>query len=58
MDSPVSAVVADLYMEFFKKLPLKTAPTKPHLWKRYADDPCCIAKKDVVEELLTHLNSV
>ena len=57
MDSPVFAVVADLYMEFFEKLPLKTAPTKPHLWKRYVDSTYCIAKKNMVEELLTHLNS-
>ena len=30
MGSPVSAVVADLYMEFFEELTLKTAPTKLH----------------------------
>ena len=29
MGSPVSAVVADLYMEFFEELALRTAPTKP-----------------------------
>ena len=58
MGSPVSAVVADLYMEFFEELALRTAPTKPRLWKRYVDDTCCIVKKGTVEELLTHLNSV
>ena len=56
--SPVSAVVADLYMVFFEELALRTAPTKPRLWKRYVDDTCCIVKKGTVEELLTHLNSV
>ena len=30
MGSPVSAVVADLYMEFFEELALKTARTKLH----------------------------
>ena len=30
MGSPVSAVVADLYMEFFEELALKTAPAKLH----------------------------
>ena len=31
MGSPISAVVADLYMEFFEELALRTAPTKPRL---------------------------
>ena len=30
MESLVSGVVADLYMEFFEELTLKTAPTKLH----------------------------
>ena len=34
MGSPVSAVVANLYMEFFEELALETAPTRPKLWKR------------------------
>ena len=34
MGSPVSAVVADLYMKFFEELALETAPTRPRLWKR------------------------
>ena len=35
MGSPVSAVVANPYMEFFEELALEMAPTRPRLWKRY-----------------------
>ena len=42
MGSPVSAVVANLYMEFFEDLALTSAPKRPRMWKRYVDDTCCI----------------
>ena len=58
MGSPVSAAVANLYMEFFEDLALRSAPVTPRLWKRYVDDTCCIVKKGTVEALLGHLNSV
>ena len=58
MGSPVSAVVANLYMEFFEEMALTSAPDKPALWKRYVDDIWCIVKKGKEEELLDHLNSV
>ena len=58
MGSPVSAVVANLYMEFFEEMALTSAPNKPALWKRYVDDIWCIVKKGKEEELLDHLNSV
>ena len=34
MGSPSSAVVANLYMEFFEELALETAPTRPDLLRR------------------------
>ena len=57
MGSPVSAAVANLYMEVFEDLALKSAPVTPRLWKRYVDDTCCIVKKGTVEAPLGHLNS-
>ena len=58
MGSPVSATVANLYMEYFEDLALSTAAEKPRLWKRYVDDTCCIVKKGTEEGLLQHLNSI
>lgn len=42
MGSPVSALVANLYTEFFEELILESAPVRPKL---YVDDTCCIVKK-------------
>ena len=45
MGSPVSAVVANLYMEFFEGLALASAPLRPRVWKTYLDDTFCICKR-------------
>ena len=56
--SLVSAVVANLYMEFFEELALEMAQTRTRLWKSYVDDTFCILRKGLTEELLHHLNGV
>ena len=58
MGSPVSAVVANFYMEFFEELALETVPTRHRLWRRYVDDTFCILRRGSTEELLHHLNRV
>ena len=58
MGSPVSAVVANLYMEFYEDLALESAPHTPRMWKRYVDNTCCIVEKGFEMELLHHLNSI
>ncbi len=58
MGSPVSALVANLYKEFFEEEALNSAPVKPVLWKRYVDDTFCIVKKGSEKHLLDHLYSV
>ena len=35
MGSPVSAIVANLYMEFFEKIAIDSSPIKPRVWLRY-----------------------
>ena len=60
LGSPVSAAVANLYIEFFEDLALTQAPDecRPRIWKRYVDDTFCILRKGTVEKLLSHLNSL
>ena len=60
MGSPVSPVVANLYMEFLEKTAIATAPVdcKPRFWKRYVDDICEAIRKNTEEALTEHLNQV
>ena len=58
MGSPVSAVVANLYMEHFEQIALNSALHRPRLWKRYVDDTLCILGNGEVDELLLHINSI
>ena len=57
MESPVSAVVSNLYMEIFQWTALDSAPCKPKFLKRYVDDTFAILDRDRVDVFLKHLNS-
>jgi hypothetical protein len=58
MGSPVSPVVANLYMEFLEQKAIATAPIscQPKMWKRYVDDILEIVQKDQVDNLTEHIN--
>ena len=58
MGSPISPIVANLFMEDLEAKALFTAPTPPTLWKRFVDDTFIIIKKSSKESFLQHLNSV
>jgi len=57
MGSPVSAVIANLYMEEFEERVIATATYKPKIWKRYVDDTFTVLGKDYADGFLQHLKS-
>ena len=58
MGSPISPVVANLYMEQFESRALDTAPTPPTMWYRYVDDTMAKIHENAVDSLSEHLNSI
>ena len=58
MGSPVSPVLANLYMEFLEDRALSIVVNPPRWWKRFVDYTFVILKKDHKEEFLQHINSV
>ena len=56
--SPISPIVANLYMVEFEAKALSTAPHPPCLWKRFVDDTFVVIKLKHKEEFLQHINSI
>ncbi|CAF4918528.1 unnamed protein product [Pieris macdunnoughi] len=58
MGSPVSPIVADIFVEDFEERALANAPVKPRLYKRYVDDTFVVLPNDKISAFLAHLNSI
>lgn len=59
MGSPLSPVMANIYMEYLEEQALESAPLKPSLWLRYVDDTFVLwPHQEDVTSLLTHLNNI
>ncbi|KFD60975.1 hypothetical protein M514_26873 [Trichuris suis] len=60
MGSPLSPVLAEVFMEFLEDVAFSTADTSiiPTVFKRYVDDVFAVIKSGKEEIFLQHLNSV
>ena len=58
MGSPVSPVIANIYMGYFESLTILSSSTLIKWWFRYVDDVHSATSKDQVNKLQEHLNSI
>ena len=58
MGSPLSPIVANIFMEKFEEEALATAPHPPSLWKRYVDDTFVNQEEKHSNEFFQHINSL
>ena len=58
MGSPISPVIANIYMECFESLATPSSPILIKWWFRYVDDVHSVTRKDQVNQLQEHLNSI
>ena len=58
MGSPLSPIIASLFMEKFEQKALSTTPSKPERWSRYVDDTFFIWAhgKEEPEKFVDNLN--
>ncbi|XP_066026269.1 uncharacterized protein [Pocillopora verrucosa] len=57
MGSPVSAVIATLYMERFEEQAITTSSYGPRIWECYVDDTFTILDRENLDDFLQHLNN-
>ena len=58
MGSPISPIVANLYMEDFETKAISSAVHPPSTWKRFVDDTFVVIESSRKEEFLDHINNL
>ena len=59
MGSPLSPLLANIYMEYFEEMALGSTSLKPSMWLRYIDDTFILwPHQEDVQILLDHVNSI
>ena len=58
MGSPISPIVANLYMEDFEIKAISSAVHPPSLWRRFVDDTFVVIESSRKEEFLDHINNL
>lgn len=60
MGSPLSPIIANLFMEHFENIAMQSSHLRPKLWLRYVDDTFVIwpHSADTLTAFLTHLNNI
>ena len=58
MGSPVSPVIANIYLDDFESLAIPTSPSLVKWWFSNVDDAHSATRKDQVNKLQEHLNSI
>ena len=60
MGSPVSAIIANMFMEWLEKEAIASAPVdcRRKIWRRYVDDVLEVIKSGTTQKLTDHLNTM